>query len=35
MTKIIAKLAEKYAKMGATSMMYIWHQPKAPKSLIK
>lgn len=35
MTKLIAKLAEKYAKMGATSLMLIWHQPKAPKSLIK
>ena len=35
MTKIIAKLAEKYAKMGATSIFFVWHQPKAPKSLIK
>jgi len=35
MTKLIAKLAEKYAKMGATSIILIWHQPKAPKCLIK
>ena len=35
MTKLIAKLAEKYAKMGATSVLFVWHQPKAPKSLIK
>lgn len=35
MTKLIAKIAEKYAKMGATSVCLLWHQPKAPKSLIK
>ena len=35
MTKLIAKIAEKYAKMGATSSFFVWHQPKAPKSLIK
>lgn len=35
MTKLIAKIAERYAKMGATSMLLLWHQPKAPKSLIK
>lgn len=35
MKKLIAKIAEKYAKMGATSTLLVWHQPKAPKSLIK
>ena len=35
MRKLIAKLAENYAKMGATSMMFVFHQPRAPKSLIK
>lgn len=35
MKKLIAKLAENYAKMGATSVRFIFHQPKAPKSLIK
>ena len=35
MKKLIAKLTENYAKMGATSVLFIYHQPKAPKSLIK
>ncbi len=35
MTKILANLAEKYAKLGATSVLFVWHQPKAPKSLLK
>ena len=35
MRKMIAKIAEKYAKMGATSAFLLWHQAKAPKSLIK
>lgn len=35
MTKLVAKLAEKYAKLGATSVFFLFHQPKAPKSLVK
>ena len=35
MKKLIAKLAENYAKMGATSFIFVFHQPRAPKSLIK
>lgn len=35
MRKIIAKIAERYAKMGTTSSLLFWHAPKAPKSLIK
>lgn len=35
MKKLIAKLAENYAKYGATCNMFIFHQPRAPKSLIK
>lgn len=37
MVKLLAKLAEKYAKSTNTTCMIwgIWHQPKMPASLIK
>lgn len=37
MTKLLAKLAEKYAKSTNTAsfVLVIWHQPKMPASLIK
>ncbi len=37
MTKLLAKLAEKYAKSTNTAcfLYLIWHQPKMPASLIK
>lgn len=37
MLKILAKLAEKYAKSTNTASMIfiVWHQPKMPASLIK
>ena len=37
MTKLLAKLAEKYAKNTNTAcfVWFAWHQPKMPASLIK
>lgn len=37
MTKLLAKLAEKYAKSTNTASFVLvsWHQPKMPASLIK
>ncbi len=37
MTKLLAKLAEKYARSTNTAcfIFLIWHQPKMPASLIK
>ena len=37
MLKLLAKVAEKYAKSTNTASMIftIWHQPKMPASLIK
>lgn len=37
MLKFLAKTAEKYAKATNTScmMMWLWHQPKMPASMIK
>ena len=37
MVKLLAKLAEKYAKSTNTacSFWFSWHQPKMPASLIK
>jgi len=37
MTKLLAKLAEKYARSTNTAsfILTIWHQPKMPASLIK
>ena len=37
MTKLLAKLAEKYARSTNTaSFIFInWHQPKMPSSLVK
>lgn len=37
MTKLLAKLAEKYAKSTNTAcfLYLIWHQPKMPASLVK
>jgi len=37
MIKLLAKLAEKYAKSTNTASIVftIWHQPKMPASLIK
>lgn len=37
MLKILAKIAEKYAKSTNTACMIFWagHQPKMPASLIK
>ena len=37
MLKLLAKMAEKYAKSTNTACMILglWHQPKMPASLIK
>lgn len=36
MLKILAKVAEKYAKVTNNAcILGYWHQPKMPKSLIK
>lgn len=37
MIKLLAKMAEKYAKSTNTASFVFWiaHQPKMPKSLIK
>lgn len=37
MLKFLAKAAEKYAKATNTAcaMLWLWHQPKMPASLIK
>jgi cyclic lactone autoinducer peptide len=37
MTKLLAKLAEKYAKSTNTAcfVWLAWHQPKMPASLVK
>lgn len=37
MLKILAKIAEKYAKTTNTACAFIWvlHQPKMPVSMIK
>ena len=37
MLKLLAKVAEKYAKSTNTASMIfiIWHQPKMPASLVK
>ena len=37
MPKLLAKLAEKYAKSTNTAcfVYWVWHQPKMPASLIK
>ncbi len=37
MLKLLAKIAEKYAKTTNTAsiLFSIWHQPKMPASLIK
>ena len=37
MIKLLAKLAEKYAKSTNTAcfVYWVWHQPKMPASLIK
>ena len=37
MLKLLAKVAEKYAKSTNTACMLVgwWHQPKMPASLIK
>ncbi len=37
MLKLLAKMAEKYAKSTNTAcvLLGIWHQPKMPASLIK
>lgn len=37
MFKFLAKAAEKYAKATNTAclMLWVWHQPKMPASLIK
>lgn len=37
MVKLLAKLAEKYAKSTNTAcwLFGVWHQPKMPASLIK
>lgn len=37
MLKLLAKMAEKYAKSANTACLFmgIWHQPKMPVSLIK
>ncbi len=37
MLKLLAKIAEKYAKSTNTAciLLGIWHQPKMPASLIK
>ena len=37
MVKFLAKMAEKYAKTTNTAcvVMWVWHQPKMPASMIK
>lgn len=37
MVKLLAKIAEKYAKSTNTAslILSIWHQPKMPASLVK
>ena len=37
MAKLLAKLAEKYARSTNTAsfVLFAWHQPKMPASLIK
>lgn len=37
MLKLLAKVAEKYAKSTNTAsvILLVWHQPKMPASLIK
>ena len=37
MVKLLAKIAEKYAKATNTAsvLIFAWHQPKMPASLIK
>jgi len=35
MTKLVAKIAEKYAKLGATSVYLFFNQPIAPTHLLK
>ena len=37
MVKLLAKIAEKYAKTTNTAslILSIWHQPKMPASLVK
>lgn len=37
MTKLLAKLAEKYARSTNTASVILisWHQPKMPASLVK
>ena len=37
MLKLLAKIAEKYAKSTNTASMIftVWHQPKMPSALIK
>ena len=36
MFKFLAKVAEKYAKAtNSKCVCWVWHQPKAPKALIK
>ena len=37
MLKLLAKVAEKYARSTNTASMifFIWHQPKMPASLVK
>ena len=37
MLKFLAKVAEKYAKATNTAcmIMWVWHQPKMPASMIK
>lgn len=37
MVKLLAKIAEKYARCTNTAsiIFYIWHQPKMPASLVK
>lgn len=35
MTKLVARIAEKYAKMGAASVYLFFNQPTAPIHLVK
>jgi len=35
MIKLIARIAEKYAKLGATSVYLFFNQPTAPAHLVK
>ena len=37
MVKFLAKMAEKYAKATNTAcaILWVWHQPKMPASMIK